>query len=259
MPEALAMSPAQTQEFELQIRSGEQYVKTEVIPSIARRAALWIELKEETEGLITPEELVGADLVERNNAADAWAISMIDIYIGLESGENVFVQWQIVGERGTEAAGLGIMKRADVPEPTGMLGSPWGFIPVVLQYATKALLLLGGWLLVDSATSFFKNEGEARLLREETANIGARTVARVAETDPDKAAILAGAMVKSGRASIDAGADPLGWFQKKFQKYIKEPLSKVGVGGWAMVLLALLAAKTLSDIGFGIRRAYKKA
>ena len=249
MPEALTMTPAQAEELKQSVLSLEKVIDSEVIPALARRGALWKTLKETTAGLITPEALIGPDLVKRNESADLMLEVMAEVYVGLRKGEIVLVNWQVVTEKGIEQAGVGMMKRSDVPQPSGMLGNPWlQYIPVVLVFASVAALGTPVWLLLNAGLDIWKNKVEAEKLREETAAKAANTIAKVATTNPDAAAALAGAMVKAGRASIDAGADPGEWFSK----YVKPGL--MTAGGLMALMLAWIVFRGLFDVGRDVTR-----
>lgn len=241
MPEALRMTDIQTQEFREGLIYLEKTVDSEIIPALARRAALWATAKKEFAAIgVTVDEIFGADIVKRNEDADKMMEVMGEVYAGLQRGDLVVQSWQVVTEDGITNAGIGIIKRSEVPQPSGMAGFP--FVPVILTFATLAALTAFGWLILDAPMTIMKNKSEAELLREETAQIGARTVQRVAQTDPDKAAELAKALVTSGRASVSAGDAPADWFSK----YVKPGLA--ATGGFMAAMFGLLAFNMLANM-----------
>ncbi|MGV1080695.1 MAG: hypothetical protein ACOYD1_12760 [Candidatus Nanopelagicales bacterium] len=160
--------------------------------AVLARYAFWQELAPVTTYQAGAAELVGADVVSANHAADDAAVKFAQAVAGLNSGA-LELAHHLDAEQNGGPLTLGIVRAGTIPKTLGM----WPLVPVIVVGAA----LYGGWLLVNAWLSVRAIEAQNDALRAKTSAVVTDAIARAGAQNPAAARALADAFERANNAA----------------------------------------------------------
>lgn len=189
-----AATPAEIVSLRSATATFQQYASA-VSRAVAARFAYWESLVDTAADFaVDPADIIGAELTQRNVAANEVARKWALVVRALDAGEAQLAAWS---ETEGGSLHLGVVRR----DTLTLQG--WPLVPLIVVGA----LSVGAWMIADAWLTARTIEADALLLRSQTEAAASKAVVEASRTNPQAAAVLADALKRaSSQASQPASS-----------------------------------------------------